>query len=142
MTAEQDKQIAQLLLETKTIALEIASPKPERASNRILQFLLAQGYDVYPVNPGLAGERIAGREVYGSLEDIPVPIDMVDIFRRSDSVEPIVTRAIKAQAKAVWMQLGVINTQACDLAQAAGLEVVMDKCPAIEIPRLKTLGLM
>lgn len=142
MTAEQDKQIAQLLLETKTIALEIASPKPERASNRILQFLLAQGYDVYPVNPGLAGGRIAGREVYGSLEDIPVPIDMVDIFRRSDSVEPIVTQAIKAQAKAVWMQLGVINTQACDLAQAAGLEVVMDKCPAIEIPRLKTLGLM
>ncbi len=142
MTAEQDKQIAQLLLKTKTIALEIASPKPERASNRILQFLLAQGYDVYPVNPRLAGEKIAGREVYGSLEDIPVPIDMVDIFRRSDSVEPIVTRAIKAQAKAVWMQLGVINTQACDLAQAAGIEVVMDKCPAIEIPRLKNLGLM
>lgn len=142
MPMEQDTQIAQLLTATKTIALEIASPKPERASHRILQFLLEEGYDVYPVNPGLAGEQIAGREVYASLEDIPVPLDMIDIFRRSDSVEPIVNRAIKARAKAVWMQLGVINTQASGLAQAAGLEVVMDKCPAIEIPRLRALGLM
>lgn len=142
MTLEQDKQIAQLLTQTKTIALEIASPKPERASNRVLQFLLAEGYDVYPVNPRKAGEEIAGREVYASLEDIPVPIDMVDIFRRSDSVEPIVARAITVAAKAVWMQLGVINAQASESAQSAGLSVVMDRCPAIEIPRLKNLGLM
>ncbi|MFT4822996.1 MAG: putative CoA-binding protein [Halioglobus sp.] len=142
MPLEQDTQIAQLLIDTKTIALEIASPKPERASHRILQFLLEEGYDVYPVNPGLDGEKIAGRDVYGSLEDIPVPIDMIDIFRRSDAVEPIVARAIKARAKCIWMQLGVINTQASELAQSAGLDVVMDKCPAIEIPRLRELGLM
>ncbi|MFK8050746.1 MAG: CoA-binding protein [Halioglobus sp.] len=142
MTLEQDKQIAQLLTETKTIALEIASPKPERASNEILHFLLAEGYDVYPVNPGKAGETIAGRVVYGNLKDIPVGIDMVDIFRRSDAVEPIVSRAIAIQAKAIWMQLGVINIQASELALDAGLSVVMNRCPAIEIPRLRRLGLM
>ena len=142
MTLEQDKQIAQLLTETKTIALEIASPKPERASNEIVHFLLAEGYDVYPVNPGKAGETIAGRVVYGDLKDIPVGIDMVDIFRRSDAVEPIVSRAIAIQAKAIWMQLGVINNQASELALDAGLSVVMNRCPAIEIPRLRRLGLM
>jgi len=142
MSLEQDRHIAELLTRTKTIALEIASPKPERASNEVLNFLLNEGYDVYPINPGKVGQKIAGREVFGSLQDVPVPIDLVDIFRRSDAVEPIVDRAIEARAKAIWMQLGVINTRAGEAAEAAGLDVVMNRCPAIEIPRLKTLGLI
>ncbi|TPD57964.1 CoA-binding protein [Emcibacter nanhaiensis] len=134
MTTDQD--LAALLTDVKTIALVGASDKPARASNSVLKFLLDKGYDVYPVNPGLAGQQLYGRKVYASLSDIPASIDMVDIFRNSKDAAGAVDQAIEAGAGAVWMQLGVINREAADKAVKHGLKVVMDRCPKIEIPRL------
>ena len=132
-----DADITRILTSARRIALVGASKKPERDSNRILAYLLSQGYEVVPVNPGLASEKIHGRTVVATLSDIPDPVDMVDIFRRSDAVPPIVDEAIQIGAKVIWMQLGVIHEGAAEKAQAAGLEVVMDRCPKIEIPRLR-----
>tara|TARA_Y100001949_G_scaffold143832_1_gene126523 strand:- start:763 stop:1176 length:414 start_codon:yes stop_codon:yes gene_type:complete len=134
--AVSDQTIKTVLEQTRTIALIGASAKPERPSYRVLQFLLDKGYRVFPVNPGQAGTEILGQTVYASLGDIPKPVDMVEIFRRSEDVGPIVEQAIASGAKTVWMQLGVINQQAADTATAAGLTVIMDHCPAIEYPRL------
>ncbi|MCF6217085.1 MAG: CoA-binding protein [Emcibacter sp.] len=131
-----DAGIKDILTSVKSIALVGASKKPERPSYRVMKFLIDQGYDLYPVNPSLAGSKLLGRKVYASLSDIPVPIDMVDIFRASDKVGPVVEEAIEKKAKVVWMQLGVINKEAAETAKQAGLKVVMDRCPAIEIPRL------
>lgn len=142
MPIQTDADIAALLKDTRTIALIIASPKPQRDSNRILRYLLDAGYDVYPINPGQAGQEIAGRRAYADLKDVPVAVDLVDIFRRSEFVAPIVESAIKVGARAVWMQLGVIDEQAAIVAEKAGLKVVMDRCPAIEIPRLRDLSLL
>lgn len=139
MPIEQDAEIAELLRETQTIALVGASDKPDRASNRVMKFLQGQGYRVLPVNPQITGEHIHGEYVWRELSQIGVPIDMVDIFRASDAAGEIVDQAIAAGARAVWMQLGVINAEAAARAEAAGLKVVMDRCPKIEIPRL---GLM
>ncbi len=131
-----DAEIKDILTSVKSIALVGASKKPERPSYRVMKFLIDQGYDLYPVNPGLAGSKLLGRKVYASLSDIPVPIDMIDIFRASDKVGPVVEEAIEKKAKVVWMQLGVINRDAAETAKQEGLKVVMDRCPAIEIPRL------
>jgi len=131
-----------LLNTTKTIALEIASAKTHRDSFRVLLFLVECGYRVFPINPACAGEHIAGQLVYASLQEVPEKVDLVDIFRRSEAVQPIVQQAIAIGAGAVWMQLGVINTAAAALAEAAGLAVVMDRCPAIDIPHFKAQGLM
>ena len=131
-----DKDIAALLQETRSIAVVGASPKDSRPSNEVMRFLLTQGYEVFPINPGHAGETIHGQRVYASLADLPAPPDMVDIFRRSEDVGPVVDDAIACGAKSVWMQLDIINEEAAARAEAAGLKVVMDRCPKIEIPRL------
>ncbi|MFM7027671.1 MAG: CoA-binding protein [Chakrabartia sp.] len=135
MPLTSDADIARLLTETRTIALVGASNRPDRASYGVLQFLLAQGYEVTPVNPALAGQMLHGRAVAATLAEAG-PVDLVDIFRNSDAAGPIMDEAIALGAKAVWMQLGVINPDATARAEAAGLKVVMDHCPKIEIPRL------
>lgn len=135
-----DDFIKNILQETKTIALVGASEKPQRDSNHVMAFLQRAGYRVIPVNPGLAGKQIHGETVYASLREIPQdvtgPIDMVDLFRNSAAVLDPVRDAIAIGAKTVWMQLGVVNDEAAKLARDAGLKVVMNRCPAIERPRL------
>lgn len=132
-----DAEIQRILSETRTIALVGASPKPERDSHEVMAFLKTHGYRVIPVNPVCAGETILGERVRASLAEIDEPIDMVDVFRNSDAAGPVTDEAIAAKARVVWMQLGVINEPAAARARAAGLAVVMDRCPKIEIPRLR-----
>ncbi|MGD9810994.1 MAG: CoA-binding protein [Sphingobium sp.] len=136
MPLTTDTEIADLLSSVHTIALVGASARPDRPSNGVMRTLLSHGYRVIPVNPGLAGQTIHGQTVVASLSGIAEPIDMVDIFRNSEAAGDVVDEAIEAGAKAAWMQLGVINEQAAKRAEDAGLKVVMDHCPAIEIPRL------
>jgi len=131
-----DRDIAELLAGTRTIALVGASDRPDRPSYRVMQFLQLQGYRVYPVNPQITGEHVHGEFVWRELAQIGEHIDLVDIFRRSEAAGEAVDQAIAVGAGAVWMQLGVINEEAAARAEAAGLKVVMDRCPAIEIPRL------
>lgn len=132
-----DDEIKSLLGSVKTIAVVGWSPKPDRASHSVAAFLKRRGYRVIPVNPGFAGDQALGEVVQASLSSIAVPVDMVDIFRRSSEVGPVVDEALRLPGlKAVWMQLGVVNDAAAEKARAAGIQVVMDRCPAIEIPRL------
>lgn len=133
-----DEHIRKVLTSVKTVAVYGASPNPMRASNSTLRFLIAAGYEVYPVNPGHDGSEIAGRRVYGRLRDIPVPIDMVDVFRRSEALDGVVDEVLVMDPlpKVLWTQLGIINTAATDRAAAAGIELVIDRCPSIEYPRL------
>jgi uncharacterized protein len=136
MPLHTNAEIAALLRETRTIALVGASNRPDRASYGVMGFLLAKGYHVIPVNPALVGETIHGELIVAALTDIAEPIDMVDIFRNSEAAGAVVDQAIAVGAKSVWMQLGVINQSATERAEAAGLQVVMDRCPKIEFGRL------
>jgi predicted CoA-binding protein len=136
MPLTRDEDIRDLLTHARTIAMVGASDRPDRPSNRVMKFLLDQGYRVMPVNPQITGEHIHGEYVWRELNQIGEPIDIVDIFRRSEAAGEAVDQAIAVGAKAVWMQIGVINEQAARRAEAAGLRVVMDRCPKIEIPRL------
>lgn len=136
MPLSDDEDIAELLTNARTIALVGASDRPGRASNEVMRFLQDRGYRVFPVNPMITGEHVHGEYVWRELAQIGAPIDIVDIFRRSEDAGDAVDQAIAVGAKAVWMQLGVINDEAAERAEAAGLKVVMDRCPKIEIARL------
>jgi hypothetical protein len=142
MPLTADKDIARVLTTTRSIALVGASHKPQRPSHEVMQFLLRQGYQVFPVNPGLAGQQLLGREVYPNLAAVPETVEMVDVFRQSRFLQGLVDEAIAVGAKTLWTQLDVIDTGAAVRAEQAGLEVVMDRCPAIELPRLQAAGLI
>jgi predicted CoA-binding protein len=137
-SAYPNDYIRSILQSVKTIALVGASQNPARPSWIVTKYLLERGYDVIPVNPGLAGEELLGKRVYGSLKDIPHPIDMVEIFRNSQAAGPITDEALALNPlpKVIWMQLSVRNDDAAAKAEAKGIKVVMDRCPKIEFGRL------
>ncbi len=139
MAINDEGEIRDLLGSPRRIAVVGASPNPARASNEVLGFLVAQGHDVIAVNPGHAGKTIHGAPVVATLANVEPPAELVDIFRNSDDAGGAVDEAIVHGAKAVWMQMGVINAAAAKRADAAGLTVVMDRCPMVEIPRLGLL---
>jgi predicted CoA-binding protein len=130
MMEMNDLEIKSILEKSKTIAIVGASQKPERDSHMIMQFLMRHGYEVIPVNPAFA--EIAGKKCYPSLRKIPVHVDIVDIFRKSEDVKPIVDDAIAIKADTIWMQLGVVNEEAAKTASDAGLKVIMNRCIKIE----------
>lgn len=137
------RSISQILSESKTIAVAGLSPRPERASHEVAQYLQSQGYRIVPVNPSCAGQQILGETVYASLQeaaDALAPngqrIDIVDCFRKAGDIPPLARDAIAIRAGCLWMQLGIENRQAADLARAAGLDVVMDHCMKIEHKKL------
>ena len=142
MRLESDEAIAQLLAHIKRIALVGASAKPERPSHRVMQFLLDEGYDVLPINPGLAGQKLLGQTVHASLADLPTSVDMADIFRDAASLPEATQDVVNAGIPAIWTQLGVVHTEAERTGLDAGLQMVIDRCPAIEIPRLRDAGLL
>ena len=131
-----DEYLRGILHRTKTIAMVGASPNWNRPSYFVMKYLQSKGFRVIPVNPRALGEEILGEPVVGSLADITVPVDLVDVFRTSDAAPAIVEDAIRIGAKAVWMQIGVRHDEAAARAEVAGLEVVMNRCPKIEYSRL------
>ncbi len=131
-----DDAIRKLLLGTRRIAVVGASDRPGRPSNGVLAFLLARGYEAVPVNPTLVGREVHGRRVVASLAEAG-PLDMVDVFRRSSEAGAVVDEAVRLGARSAWLQLGVVDEAAAARARAAGVAVVMDRCPAIEWPRLR-----
>lgn len=132
---QTDDTIRAILTDTRRIAMVGASAKPWRDSNHVMRFLLDRGFDVTPVNPNLVGQSVHDRPAVARLADAG-PLEMVDIFRNSSNVGPIVDAAIRLGARVIWMQLGVIDHEAAARARAAGLVVVMDRCPIIEDRRL------
>ena len=131
-----DSYLRDILTSVRSVAVVGASPRRERPSNGVMAYLQRHGYRTIPVNPNAAGGAIHGETVYARLADVPEPIDLVDVFRRTEMAGEAVDQAIAAGAKVVWMQLGVRDDDAAARAEAHGLKVVMNRCPAIEIPRL------
>ncbi len=131
-----DSYLRKILRETKSIAMVGLSANWNRPSFFAAKYLLDRGYKVIPVNPAAKGQEILGQKVYGSLDELPQKVDMVDIFRNSEAAGSITDEAIKHGAKIVWMQLGVVNDAAAKRAEDAGLKVVMNRCPKIEHSRL------
>ena len=133
-----DAVIRRILRETKTIALVGASNNEARPSYIVLKYLKERDYKLVPINPGLAGKTILGETVYARLADIPFPVDMVEIFRNSEAAGPLVDEALAMtpKPKVIWMQLSVRNDEAAARAEAAGVEVIMNRCPKIEYGRL------
>jgi len=136
MPLTNDHDIADLLINARVIAMIGASDRPSRPSYGVMKFMQDHGYRVIPINPQITGEHVHGEFVWRELSQIGEPIDIVDIFRRPQAAGEAVDEAIAAGAKAVWLQLGVINEVAAAKAEAAGLKVVMNRCPKIEIMRL------
>lgn len=138
MRPPDDDHIRDILTSARVIAVVGASANTGRPVHGVMRFLQRNGHRIVPVNPGLAGQELLGETVYASISDIPEPVDMIDIFRRPDAVGGIVDEALTLdpQPKVIWMQLGVVDNDAAKRAQAAGLDVVMDRCPAIEYGRL------
>jgi hypothetical protein len=136
---QSDATIRRLLTTTRRIALVGASMKPWRASHEVMRFLLENGFDVTPVNPLLTGQILHGQTVAGRLEDA-APLEMIDVFRNTSHTGALVDDAIRLGAKTIWMQLGVVDEDAASRARAAGIEVVMDRCPVIEDRRLNLFG--
>ena len=138
---DYDDSLIQDVLETSPhIVLVGASANPERDSFKVMAYLLEQDYQVHPVNPGLAGQTILGQTVFASLAEVPGPVEMVDIFRNAEAAGGVVDEALvqreRLGLRAIWMQEGVINEAAAARAEAAGLRVIMDRCPKVELPRL------
>lgn len=130
-----DSEIREILTSVRTIALVGWSPRPDRPSHQVAAFLKDRGYRVIPVNPSQAGQTALGEMVVATLAEAG-PVDMVDIFRRSEAAGAVADQAVAIGARIVWMQLGVSDDAAANRARKAGLQVVMNRCPAIEIPRL------
>ena len=137
----EDEDLRRILTSTKVIAMVGASSKPDRPSFRVMKFLLRHGYRVIPVNPGLEGQLIHEQPVVARLSDIKEPIDMVDVFRDSAQLEALVDEilALPVLPKVIWAQLGIYNEAAAEKAEARGIEVIMNRCPSVEIPRLGIL---
>ena len=138
MPLTTDAEIDELLRTAKTIAVVGASDRPDRASYGVMKFVQDRGYRTIPVNPRITGEHVHGEYIWRELAQIGEPIDIVNIFRKSEDVGPVIDEAIAAGAKAVWMQLGISNAEAASKAEAAGLKVVEDKCLKIELARGNT----
>ncbi len=131
-----DRQLQALLRNTRTIAMVGASPKPRRPSFGVMAYLQRAGYRVIPVNPTAAGQTLLGETVVARLADIKEPIDMVDVFRRAEETPPVAREAVAVGAKSFWLQLDIVNDEAARIATLGGLDVVMDRCTAIEVGRL------
>lgn len=136
MSRSNPDRMRQILTSVRTIALVGASDKPHRASHQVMAYLQGRGYRVIPVNPKLAGQTLLGETVYPDLQALPVPVDMVDLFLASERTGAVIDAAIALAVPVIWMQIGVINEAGAEKAEAAGLTVIMDRCPKQEIPRL------
>ena len=136
LQSDSPDEIRDILNSVRTIAVVGASQDPSRPSHYVMEYLKNRGYRTIPVNPGLAGQKVLGETVHASLKDIPEPVDMVDVFRRSEQVPPVVDEAIETGAKVVWMQVGIRHPEAAARARAAGLKVVMNRCTITDCVRL------
>ena len=131
---EDDKEISDILKSSKTIAVVGASPDPGRDSNRIMEYLMRVGYEVFPVNPNY--EEVLGKQCFPTVKSIGKPIDIVDVFRRSEFVDEVAKDAVESDAKTLWMQLGVHSQDACQYAEGHDIKVVMNRCIMVEYRRL------
>ncbi|RZO19410.1 MAG: CoA-binding protein [SAR92 clade bacterium] len=130
-----DEYLKDILTEVQSIALVGASPRADRDSHIVMNVLLEAGYQVIPVNPREAGNSILGQTCYGSLAEIDIPVDMVEIFRSSEAALGVTKEAIAIGAKVIWMQLQIVNHQAAQMAESSGIKVVMDRCPKLELQK-------
>lgn len=137
VAVQNDDEMREILTRYRRVAVVGLSDDPDRPSHSVASYLQEHGYEIYPVNPSLAGQTVLGREVYSSLAELPEPPEIVDVFRRSEYVSAVVDAAITAGAKVLWTQLGVRDDAAAERAGAAGLQVVQNRCTAIEHGRLR-----